>query len=246
MEGSSGGCYETRGSQLQVQLYVNRYRLELDSAVLAAPELSDFQHRLAGKVRWVSPVEETGYAEYRDGAFLEAIGRRDLSESLREFWPARGPVWDGLATADLADAERGILLIEGKSYPGEMRAGSSKAGIAKGGEPPSERSAANRGRIRARLQEVASAYGASPPDQDTWQGPYYQTANRLAYLHWLSDRCHVPAWLVYLLFTGDETTQPTPEDEWHTALVEARRGLGLASWPAHVAHVILPARSNAR
>jgi hypothetical protein len=76
----------TRGSQLQVQLYVNRYEAELDAAVFAVfPELAAKRPGIG----WTAPLKKDGYREPQGKAFLAAIERPDL-------WPLdhRLPGWD--------------------------------------------------------------------------------------------------------------------------------------------------------
>src|SRR5579862_2304521 len=105
-------------SQLQIQTYVNRRRVELDDAIRGAfPEL---QQGLA-TLEWVSPLEEDRFAEYHDSGFLNRLGLLELGGDLANFWPQRGPHWDGLARIRLRDKPGfGVLLVEAKSYPGEM------------------------------------------------------------------------------------------------------------------------------
>ncbi len=75
------------GSQLQIQIYVNRRSEELSRGVLRAlPSLASLKARLS----WVSPLEAEKFAEYRDGAFLAAVGLEHLVPCLSNFWPPRG------------------------------------------------------------------------------------------------------------------------------------------------------------
>jgi hypothetical protein len=108
-------------SQLQTQLYVNRRAATLTAAVLdALPTLSDLKPSL----EWVSPLEAQAFAEFYDVGFpvLQAIGRADLENALDEFWPAGGPHWDALAIARGQGGNNlGPVLVEAKSWPGEMR-----------------------------------------------------------------------------------------------------------------------------
>lgn len=69
------------GSQLQVSLYVNDARADLNRAIVdALPELTN------AEIAWVSPLRDERYAEYRDSAALERLGlngvrHRSLSRS---------------------------------------------------------------------------------------------------------------------------------------------------------------------
>ena len=83
------------GSQLNLQIYVNRRQSEFDIAILAAtPDLN----RLSPSITWVSPLEAGRFQEYRDAEFMERVGMGDKYSELKIFWPRRGPVWDALAT----------------------------------------------------------------------------------------------------------------------------------------------------
>jgi hypothetical protein len=112
------------GSQLEVQIYVNRFPGDLSRAVLEAlPSLAERTKRLA----WMAPLEAEGFAEPQDAAFLRAVGRGELADRLREFWPAGGPVWDALAIAVFGAGPPGVLLAEGKAYPKEFYGRGSEA-----------------------------------------------------------------------------------------------------------------------
>ena len=78
------------GSQLQIQIYVNRRSEELSQKVFEGlPGLASLHPRL----NWVSPLENDRFVEYQDVAFLKACGLEHLSAELKAFWPRRGPVW---------------------------------------------------------------------------------------------------------------------------------------------------------
>ena len=85
------------GSQLQLQIYVNRRSEELSQKVIQGlPDLASLHPRL----HWVSPLEKDRFAEYQDTAFLKACGLKHLSAELKAFWPPGGPVWDALASIE--------------------------------------------------------------------------------------------------------------------------------------------------
>ena len=90
---SKGHAY--KGSQRQVQTWVNHHPDELNSAILRElPLLAASEPQIT----WQSPLRNDHYREYRDAAFLKQIGHPELADRLAEFWPSRGPVWDGFAT----------------------------------------------------------------------------------------------------------------------------------------------------
>jgi len=60
-----------RGSQRQLQDYVNENPEVLNAAILAV--LPARLTELGASIRWVSPLARTDYQEYRDGEFLAAV-----------------------------------------------------------------------------------------------------------------------------------------------------------------------------
>jgi len=217
-----------KGSQLQTQIYVNRHPNDLAAAV--RQELSTLPDE--AELTWVSPIVEGGYAEYQDMAFLRAVGLEAHSSSLSDFWPARGPVWDALAVVESEGDRPGVVLAEGKSYPGELFGGGCKA---------SEPSRSQMAQAIARTQR----WIGSEEDPDEWMGRLYQTANRMAHLYWLREVIGVRAWLVHLLFV-DDPHGPTTRDQWVAAMEAASAELGLAGVVVpHVGHVLLDARDRA-
>jgi len=216
------------GSQMQTQLYVARRPKDLSASVRAA--LRDAEV-LRETVRWVAPLESQHFLEPSDAGFLQALGLGDLSAKLADFWPFGGPVWDALAVLG-ADARRdGVLLVEAKSYPGEVYGRGCLAT-----DPNSLQM------ISASLNRVKQRYGIR---QDTdWTGRLYQYANRLAHVYFLREVCHVPAWLVNLLFTDDQSAiKPTTLEEWKMALplIKVELGFGSSSIPWAL-DVFLPAK----
>jgi hypothetical protein len=107
------------GSQLQLQIWVNRQPDELSRRVVdALPSLASLNPRL----HWVSPLEREKFVEYQDRAFLRALELESLDPQLKRFWPRGGPVWDALAAVEIGGdpAPRGVVLVEAKSYPDEI------------------------------------------------------------------------------------------------------------------------------
>jgi len=159
-----GGAYA--GSQLQIQIYVNRQSEGLTREVFERlPDLALLHPRL----NWVSPLEKDRFSEYQDTAFLKACGLEHLSDELKAFWPRRGPVWDALASIEFQKDKnnKGILLVEAKSYPAEIYGSGCKA------------SPTSREKIEAALNRTKKWCGVSS-DTD-WTGSLYQSANRMAH-----------------------------------------------------------------
>jgi hypothetical protein len=212
----------------QTQLYVNEHADELNREILGGlPDLAVRRPRIV----WVSPLRQKGYGEYRDEAFLHALGFPDVAADLGKWWPHGGPRWDALARLEFEEGEPGILLVESKSYPDEMY---DKAGC----DAWSETSLSM---IAAALAETQNWLDVDKP-VESWMRPLYQTANRLATLKFLMDRMNGRAWLVHLCFL-DDPTHPmrirTTKSEWQQALVEASAVLGIERAIPHYAHVFV-------
>jgi hypothetical protein len=213
------------GSQLQTQLWVNERPTQLADSIATL-----FDDLETGAISWVSPMREDGYREYQDRAFLGRLGLESLDEQLADFWPGGGPVWDGLAIVD-GELGPGVVLIEGKGYPGELYGSGCQA---------TEKS---RNKIENALAATQTWLGVAQTPQD-WTGALYQTANRLAHLYWLNEVVGIRAWFVHALFLDDETHRPTTQAEWETALPQADMQLGLSNVPG-AGHIFLPAGSRA-
>ena len=220
--------WAARGSQLQMQLYVNREPEKLTAAVLA--ELPE----LAGRdLCWVAPLEAARFSEPRDRAFLTVIGCDHLTADLAEFWPVRGPVWDALAVT----GDGFVVLVEAKSHPQEVYGGGTKAG------PVSP------ARIKKALAETQRSLGLAE-EPERWMDPLrpeehghssvYQSANRYAHLYWLR-KLGIEAWLVHLLFVEDPTFGRTSREIWEAAVPQIEDDLGLRGIRVpYATHVFLP------
>src|SRR6185436_13515711 len=160
------------GSQLQMQIWANCRAREFSVAVLAALHLSYSPET----VTWRSPVASSRFREYRDEAFLEALGLSPQAANLRRFWPKGGPVWDGLGIVQLTPSSRAVILVEGKSYPDEVRGSGCKA----------RRGSNARKLIETSLADTATALGICL--NSAWLGALYQSANRIAHVHFLRNR----------------------------------------------------------
>lgn len=191
-----------RGSLKWIQAAVNGRPEVLDTPILGAVGRGS-------SVKWLSPLREDAYAEYRDSAFLNQLGVTDLDDVLASFWPRRGPQWDALGRTDSDD----LLLIEAKAHVAEMFS------------PGTQATGASREGIERALAETAEALGAQP--KADWTLCFYQYANRLAHLHFLRSRGK-PAWLVLVSFTGDDDMNgPETAEVWRAAYSVMDHVMGL-------------------
>lgn len=209
-----GNGLATRGSQRQIQIYVNRFPDELSNAIVQnTPSLGMLNPRL----RWVSPLEKRKYVEHRDGDFLRALELTEITGSLREFWPEPGPTWDALAIVENDSGNAaGVLLVEAKSYRAELFGGGSKAN-----KPESlmkiQKALDDTARWLRMGYTVAKAFH---------RDSLYQYANRLAHLYFFNEIVKVPAWLVNVYFL-DDPYRPTSLEQWCDFLPEVEWCLGL-------------------
>jgi predicted DNA binding CopG/RHH family protein len=216
----------SKGSQWQVQTYINWRAGDLQSAI--ENEVEDLR---GAEFEWVSPLTEHGFREFRDADFLSRVGLEQHARALRAFWPVRGPVWDALAIVQTKDSNQpGVLLIEAKSHPGEMLSAGSRA-----------KARASVKRIHAALKMTQSWLGVSASPDD-WMGELYQHGNRLAHLYWLNEVVGRKTWLVYLLFVDDHEHRATTADEWKQAIRSTTRQLDLERKKVpQLAYVLVPA-----
>jgi hypothetical protein len=114
------------GSQRQIQTYVNQLPDALNTAV-AKSFGADFPTNC--NVRWISPLAEEHYVEYRDADFLRALGFPQHTDALSRFWPKLGSCWDALARIeDGKGAPIGCILVEAKSHVSEFYSNDTRAG----------------------------------------------------------------------------------------------------------------------
>jgi hypothetical protein len=162
-------------------------------------------------LEWLCPLRSSGYREYRDLDALKALGVPvSVQHSLADFWPRRGPVWDGLARSASGD----LLLLEAKANIPELTSGRSQAG------PESLK------KITNRLRELREFL--APKSSAEWTHTFYQYANRLAFLYFLRNVNELPARLVFVYFVNARDVRgPASRAEWESALALMYAALGL-------------------
>lgn len=204
----------TKGSQFHLQNLINDYPEYLNCLILSnSPSLRTYA---AVHPKWVSPLVSDDYTEYQDKQFLEAIGFPKLSRKLADFWPQGGPVWDALATVEGKSGSQGVILLEAKSHILELP------------NPSYACKAAGKSleKIRSTLTTVKRELKVKRKAE--WLGEYYQYANRLAHLYFLTIVGQIPTWMVFLNFVGDVKQKgPSTVVEWTASLYQAQGKLGL-------------------
>ena len=190
-----------------LQVAVNRCPSVIDAAIAEALRLAQGE-----SIEWLSPLESDDFTEYRDQEFMEHLGLHPLPQrQLRDFWPGRGPVWDGLART--SGGRR--LLVEAKANIPEFDTSRSQA---------SEKSLR---KIKAALDETRAFL--SVHSKTDWSQCFYQYANRLAHLYFLKEVAKVDAALVFVYFVGDDTVpdrNPVSKAGWEAAIDLATHHLG--------------------
>lgn len=194
----------TRGSQAWMQRAVSSRFSGLETEIVRAVGGPRDQ------VVWKSPLAPN-YKEARDGRVFQQLGVTPTKRPLSDFWPARGPVWDALAVVG-----NQYVLIEAKAHIPELISGATKA-------------------TRASLDKIKTALrrtqrSLAPRSKGDWaMSPFFQYANRLAFLQFLREDNGIPAHLVFIYFTNDQDIGgPATREEWQGALrlMEANLGLG--------------------
>jgi hypothetical protein len=214
------------GSQLHLQIYVNRRGAEISRIVLSGllPKAP-----VGATIHWVAPLESANFAEYCDIDFLRVLGLDKFEKQLVAFWPTRGPHWDGLAVLRNGQTDWGYLIVEAKSYVDEMKSNCTAS------------SGVSLAKIDAALAKTKTWLGVRQ-DID-WKRDLYQAANRLAHLYFLRQVVGVEAWLVNLCFM-DDCHRRTSAAEWMAGLGAAKLRLGLPATIPWVSDVLVPARNR--
>jgi len=207
----------SKGSQLHLQNLVNDYPEYLNCLILSnSPSLRTYA---AKHPKWVSPLASDDYTEYQDKPFLEAIGFPKLSHKLADFWPPGGPVWDSLATVEGKSSSRGVILLEAKSHILELP---NPSYACKATGKSLEKIKSSLATVKRELKVKHNI---------DWLGEYYQYANRLAHLYFLTIVGQVPTWMVFLYFVGDvEQNGPSNVVEWTASIDQIHDKLGLPEY----------------
>ena len=197
----------TKGSQKWLQILVNECpeMLPLPSGKLQSKPLG---------IQWFSPLQSDEYAEYGDQCAIDRLGITLKQCPLEQFWPKRGPQWDGLAK--ICDGK--IILVEAKSHIPEMGGSGSGANLE------------SRQIIGRSLHRIRQFLNADRGAADWIDSPYYQYANRLAHLYLLAELNDIDAYLMMIYFLNDkEQNGPRQSSEWKEAIRKQNSCLGLCN-----------------
>lgn len=200
-----------KGSRLCLQEFVNAPQKQAtlnDLLISSSPSLLSFGPT---EINWRSPLASLNYKEYRDD-FLDALGLQQFATILRDFWPAQGPQWDGLAVLTNQAGAKAVLLVEAKAHPAETE---------------SSMGATARESIDQIMRAFARTQGFMGVTRGNWTHGAYQLANRLAFLYCMNELMGVSTYLGLVNFVGDTTYRATCLAEWQKHYGEVFEHLGL-------------------
>jgi hypothetical protein len=190
------------------------------------------RHVGASAIEWLDFPASTGAQSYpngipiRDGDWtrIDFIDNAPVQRSYDAYWPSEGyqQNWDAVGKATI-DGREEWLLVEAKAHTAEIKAKGTKA-KEMGGRPM----------IREAFKETLAALGydadASFARAEGWLTGYYQHANRLATLHFLTKQ-GIPARLIFLYFCGDQHPDgkmcPNKPADWKVLVDRINHELGL-------------------
>jgi hypothetical protein len=180
-----------KGSQYWIQEIINGKNVHvLDNAI-------GF-----GKVRWLSPLAK----DYKEYQLSNNYIRSQLFDGYGDFtfWPSRQPQWDAIGIV-----EKKIILVEAKAYPKEAIGNKTKS-----------KNEDNIKLIDKALTTARQDYLKLQKNQSPimcWNDTYYQFANRLTFLHFLTDQ-NYDVVLVFLNVVNDASHKPVDMIEWKAAV----------------------------
>lgn len=168
------------GSEYQLLRYLGHHRNFLDSKIKKATG-SD------SPIEWMDyPVDDS--RDYHDGEwtdvkFFKHLPQFDfgqISKEWDEFWPKRGQSWDGIFLQDGV-----VYVVEAKAHIKEME------------QECSAKNDESIGTIKKAFRNVTG----NEDKANTWyNSKHYQLANRIAFVHFLNNKCGIKAKICYLFF----------------------------------------------
>jgi hypothetical protein len=210
-----------KGSLKWIQILVNNRPDSIDSRIrlkLGIPQ--------DVAIQWISPLKKDDYAEYRDEAFLTALGlmHQSMKVKLNDFWPKGGPQWDALGK--LSDGA--VVLVEAKAHISEVISHIQAI------SPNSIKF------IEKSLERTKRKLGVKT--KNLWTTPFYQYANRVAHLHFLKHLNGTKSYLIFVNFIGDEEMGgPRTELEWVGVnnLIQSYLGIGKINLKPYMADICI-------
>jgi hypothetical protein len=187
-----------------------------------------------GVIEWVYPAGECQAGVSSEPEGLGFVQDKNVLTLWSDFWPQKGkqPTWDGVARFRHESGTEWVL-IEAKANRPEFC--SPPCGATAGRKKIAEAMSKAKGFLKVH-------------HRFPWLGTYYQYANRLACLYFLTQVAQTPTRLVFLYFYGDRFKNGTPcprsEAEWQSIIHACHLTLGLPARHAlsdFAADIFLPA-----
>ena len=185
--------FATAGSQKWLQIGVAKAPTVLERSLRDAGAIDTDE-----SLDWCSPLAAMQFVELRDEMAFRALGIAEFPKRpLADFWPRRGPVWDGLA---VTNKER-FVLVEAKAHVAEVLS------------PPSKAGQTSKAVIAAALEEARRFY--APRSSRSWSEHFYQYVNRLAHQYFVREVNGLPSVLVFLdFYNAQDVNGPSSPQEW--------------------------------
>jgi len=234
--GEIGHCY---GSEWHLLRYLGYHREFLNDQIKAEISGED--------ISWLDfnfSNENKNCLRDSEWNGLEFIKNPDVLRSWHAFWPTSGRSqnWDAVGKIRRGDGREEWLLVEAKAHLHEEK---SSCGAT------NHRSIE---KIERALEKTKTAFGAASTPFENWYKKYYQYANRLAALYFLTEECQpaVPARLLFIFFLGDDhegRTCPKSHGEWEPTINKIEGSLGIdRDCPLYgrVHHLFLHVNPNAK
>lgn len=189
-----------KGSKGMIQCLVKEHKHLLDQ-------------RLGAVLRWISPIEKDGFAEYQLNGDKLSNELGLSSNAFNNFWPTRQPQWDGVA---MDDEHKILYLVEAKSRLSEIQSGNYLA------EDASENQKLNFSLKEKALLSIKKHYASGAEDK-RWLHTYYQITNRLAFLRKMKElgvfsEAYYDVKLIFLNFENDSSWEAekksVPNNGW--------------------------------
>ena len=172
---------------------------------------------------------------------LEFIKDPEVTKKWCEFWPQIGTSqnWDAIGKIIYNEHEE-WLFVEAKAHLGEVR---SRCGAV---------SPKSIDKINVAFRKTIQSFCVGETPIENWLSPYYQTANRLASLHFLMKECDpaISARILFIYFYGDlrpDNECPQQEADWYQVIenIENRLGIDQSSeLYKRVHHTYMPINPN--
>ncbi len=152
---------------------------------------------------------------------IDIYSSKSLTDEWTKYWPQTGNVqnWDSIIELSGKDSDE-YIFVESKAHLSEIQ---SNCGA----------SSTSKAQIEKAFEETINYFGLKKAKLSNWLSPYYQFANRLAFLHFLMKN-QIKAQLLFIYFYGDDAKNyngnvicPQNKDGWKNDLTNMYSHLGI-------------------